>query len=71
MKKYTIHQAKTQFSKLLREVAHGQEVVILNRKEEVARLVPPRKSPEIEMGFLAGEIRLHADFDDPVPGFPE
>ncbi len=71
MKKYTVHQAKTQFSKLLREVAHGEEVVILNRKEEVARLVPPRKNLKVDMGFLEGKITLRADFDDPIPGLDE
>jgi len=34
------HEAKTQFSKLLRRVAAGEEITIANRGVPVARLVP-------------------------------
>jgi prevent-host-death family protein len=35
-----IHEAKTQFSKLLAKVARGQEVVIAKAGKPVARLTP-------------------------------
>ena len=38
-----IHDAKTQFSRLLKRVAAGQEVVIARAGEPVARLVPFRQ----------------------------
>jgi prevent-host-death family protein len=34
------HQAKTQFSRLLRRVVAGEEITIANRGVPVARLVP-------------------------------
>jgi prevent-host-death family protein len=37
---YTVHQAKTNFSRLLREVEAGQEVVVMRGKKPVAKLVP-------------------------------
>jgi prevent-host-death family protein len=42
---YTIHQAKTNFSKLLRKAARGEEVIIARGKTPVVKLVavpPPR-----------------------------
>jgi len=60
----TIHQAKTQFSKLLRLVAAGEEVVILNRDRPVARVVSfTRKTRKDLRGDLKGKIRIARDFD--------
>ncbi len=36
---YTVHQAKTHFSRLLKEAEAGQEVVVMRGKKPVARLV--------------------------------
>jgi prevent-host-death family protein len=56
---YTVHQAKTQFSKLLREAEAGQEVIVMRGTKPVARLVPIEpKAPETEIPFrLAGAYR--------------
>jgi len=37
---YTVHQAKTHFSRLLKEAEAGQEVIVLRGKKPVAKLVP-------------------------------
>ena len=37
---YTVHQAKTNLSRLIREAQKGKEVIITRGKEPVARLVP-------------------------------
>jgi prevent-host-death family protein len=37
---YTVHQAKTNLSKLLRKVENGEEVIIARGKEPVAKIVP-------------------------------
>lgn len=62
------HEAKTQFSRLLRRVAAGEEITIANRGVPVARLVPvPReKSPRV-LGILGGELTIPEDFDAPLP----
>jgi prevent-host-death family protein len=37
---YTVHQAKTHFSRLLKEAEAGQEVVVMRGKKPVAKIVP-------------------------------
>src|SRR5579863_4135664 len=37
---YTVHQAKTQFSRLLKEAEAGKEVIVTRGKKPVAKLVP-------------------------------
>ena len=37
---YTVHQAKTHFSRLLKEAEAGQEVIIMRGNKPVAKLVP-------------------------------
>ena len=63
-----VHEAKTHLSKLLEDVAKGEEVTIAKAGTPVARLVPasggtPRRVP----GFLRGKIRIADDFDAPLP----
>lgn len=60
----TIHQAKTQFSKLLRRVAAGEEVVILNRDRPIAKIVALTARTRRDLrGDLKGKIRIAPDFD--------
>jgi|ERR1035441_4938692 prevent-host-death family protein len=48
---YTVHQAKTHFSRLLKEAEAGQEVVVMRGSKPVAKIVaiqqsvPPRRVP--------------------------
>lgn len=42
MRKINVRDARNHLSALLDAVAAGEEVVLLRRGEEVARLVPPR-----------------------------
>ena len=37
---YTVHQAKTNLSKLIKEAESGKEVIITRGKQPVAKLVP-------------------------------
>ena len=39
-----IHEAKTQLSKLINELGEGDEVIIANRGNPVAKLVPTARS---------------------------
>ena len=68
MKLTNIHEAKTQFSKLLDDVAAGEEVVIARRGKPVARLVKYTQ-PEGERcgGAWKGLVRIRDDFDAPLP----
>ena len=37
---YTVHQAKTHFSRLLKEAEAGQDVVVMRGSKPVAKIVP-------------------------------
>jgi prevent-host-death family protein len=63
-----IHDAKTQFSKLIARVQRGEEVVIAKAGRPVARLVPA-VSPALprQPGSARGELWVHDDFEAPLP----
>lgn len=68
MKTVNIHEAKTQFSKLIEAVAQGEEIVIAKAGKPAAMLVPIQKhKPARRPGTMRGEIRIAADFDAPLP----
>ncbi|MGQ0617886.1 MAG: type II toxin-antitoxin system Phd/YefM family antitoxin [Acidimicrobiia bacterium] len=62
-----VHEAKTHLSRLLDEVAAGDEVVITRRGIEVARLVPARRPSRHRFGMDEGLFTVPEDFDDPLP----
>ena len=68
MKTINVHQAKTQLSRLLEEVASGQEIIIAKAGKPVARLVSLRTaSKKRQLGILEGKLTVMPDFDAPLP----
>jgi prevent-host-death family protein len=68
MKAVNTHEAKTQFSRLLRRVAAGEEITIANRGVPIARLVPAvATGAKRELGAFAGQMTIPEDFDAPLP----
>ena len=68
MKSVNVHEAKTQFSKLLAKVERGGEVVIARAGKPVAKLVAieaPTTAPTL--GADAGAFVVPEDFDAPLP----
>jgi prevent-host-death family protein len=63
-----IHEAKTQFLKLVERAAAGEEIVIAQAGHPVARLVAYSKSaaPRIPGGW-EGKVLIHDDFDELPP----
>lgn len=62
------YQAKTQFSRLLRRVAAGEEITIANRGVPVARLVPVSSRKAVrQLGAYGDTIKISEDFDAPLP----
>jgi prevent-host-death family protein len=61
----TIHQAKTQLSKLIAAAERGEEVIIARRDKPVVRIVPEKRhNPRRVLGFLAShEVKLDGFFD--------
>jgi prevent-host-death family protein len=68
MKVVTIHAAKTHLSRLIEEVAGGQDVVIARGKDPVARLVPikPQKKGRV-FGAMRGRAKVDRRFFEPLP----
>ena len=64
---YTMHQAKTNLSKLIKEAQQGKEVIIANGKKPVARIVAigPETKKRIP-GRFEGQGRLADDFFAPL-----
>ena len=68
MKIVNRHEAKTQFSRLLRRVAAGEEITIANRGVPVARMIPvPSEKPVRKLGIYGDTIKIADDFDAPLP----
>lgn len=59
-----MHEAKTHFSALVREVLEGEEIVVYRGDQPVVKLVPAtdERGPRTP-GALAGQIHLADDVD--------
>ena len=65
---YTVHQAKTNFSRILKEAEAGQEVIVTRGKKPVAKIVPvkaPSSRKELA-GAYAKPTQLDDDVFDPM-----
>lgn len=68
MKTVNIHAAKTHLSRLVDDVAAGDEIIIAKHGKPIARLVPLQpKAGKRVLGRLAGKLRVPDDFDAPLP----
>lgn len=61
-----VHEAKTHLSRLLDEVAAGEEVVITRRGEPSARLVAVHARARRDLGIDRGRLVVPDDFDAPL-----
>lgn len=73
MPQVTIHEAKTQLSKLIQMALDGEEVIIAKRDKPLVKLVViPEAKPQRRLGGAADVIlRMADDFDEPLPEFAE
>jgi prevent-host-death family protein len=63
-----LYDAKTNLSNLVERAARGEEIVIAKAGRPLARLVPlAKRTAPRELGFLAGQVVVGPDFDDPLP----
>lgn len=68
MQTVNIHDAKTQFSKLIEAVIQGEQVVIARAGKPVASLVAIKSVVAVRSaGALKGKITIAEDFDAPLP----
>ena len=61
-----VHEAKTHLSRLLDDVASGEEVVITRRGEPAARLVALSRGAHRDFGIDRGRLVVPEDFDAPL-----
>jgi antitoxin (DNA-binding transcriptional repressor) of toxin-antitoxin stability system len=64
---FNIHEAKAQFSKIMRQIEQGQEVLIARGGVVIARIVPERAARGFRIGRDVGKAKIAADFDAPLP----
>ena len=68
--KVNIHHAKTHLSRLIEDVAGGNEVLIAKGGKPMARLVPlGRDDSPRRPGLLKGKLRISDEFDFAEAGF--
>lgn len=69
METVNIHEAKTNLSRLLSRVEHGEEIVISNRGIPIAKLIPFRTSLDrrSSLGQDRGKFVVPDDFNAPLP----
>jgi prevent-host-death family protein len=67
-----IHEAKTQFSRLVARAEAGEEIVVRRGAKPVAKIVAyhPATTPRVP-GALKGQIAVADDFDETPDEFTE
>ena len=70
MKQVNIHQAKTNFSKILEKVESGEEIIIANRgipKAVISKYQQDTLTEDSPLGRYKGQIQISEDFNDEDP----
>lgn len=63
----TVHQAKTQLSKLIAQAVSGEDVVIATGPTPKVRLIPVSPVRKRQFGALKGMVSLDESFFEPLP----
>ncbi len=67
-KSINIHEAKTNFSKLINRVINGEEITISKSGNAVAKLIPIQTKSEKRIpGSAINKIKIADNFDSPLP----
>jgi prevent-host-death family protein len=68
MSTVTIHQAKTNLSKLIERASQGEEIIIACGSKPVAKLVPVGAvKGKRQPGSLKGKLEIGPEFVEPLP----
>jgi prevent-host-death family protein len=66
--KINIYEAKTKFSKLIKQAMAGQEIIIAKSGKPVAKLIPfGERATERIPGSAKGKILIGDEFEAPLP----
>jgi len=64
----TIHQAKTNLSKLIERASQGEEIIIARGSKPVARLIPIGPvNGKRQPGSMKGKLEIGPEFFEPLP----
>jgi prevent-host-death family protein len=66
MKVVNVHEAKTNFSKLLERAAHGERIIIGRSVKPMARLEPFSGTKAVHRQFKGGTLRLQEQAGQPL-----
>ncbi len=67
MAQFSVHDAKTNLSRLIADALAGGDVVIARGNVPVVRIVPINPRGQRCFGALKGQIAMDAWFDEPLP----
>jgi prevent-host-death family protein len=67
MPTFTIHDAKTNLSKLVARAEAGEEIVLARGKDPVVKIVPVGSKPKRQFGRLKGKGSVGPEFFEPLP----
>ena len=67
MTQFSVHEAKTNLSKLIADALEGDEVVIARGTVPAVRLIPVTSRGQRRFGALKGKLAIGPAFDDPLP----
>ena len=62
----TVHEAKTNLSRLIAAVLAGEEVIIARGKVPAVKLVPVEPKPKRVPGLWKGKINIGPEFFEPM-----
>jgi prevent-host-death family protein len=63
---FNIHDAKTNLSRIIDRVEHGEEIIISRSGTPVAKVIPlHRRVDRLGRGSLAGQLTMADDWDSP------
>lgn len=71
METFNIHEAKAQFSKIMRRVEQGQAVLVARDGVVIARITPETTGKRIKLGRDEGKGSIATDFDAPLEDFAD
>ncbi len=69
MKRVSMHEAKTNLSRYIADLAPGHTILLCNRNEPIAELRALGKSPTqgVRIGVMEGQFELPDSFFEPLP----
>lgn len=67
MAQFSVHDAKTNLSRLIAEALAGGEVIIARGQVPAVRLVPVTPVGKRQFGALKGQVFLDERFHEPLP----